>query len=190
MSMEAEAPVHNENHNENDLPRSRVAIFNLFSNEGAQKEGALYRVYQKGGAYEDVVADYVVSAVGVDHPPSGTAKKDKSQAGNPVIRLNVGVGSPKHYYRGTLNFNELANTAFKSGEPQSAGTKPGVFGTVSDKDGVELDVAGWVKKTKNGKFFLSCVLQEPYKKGKESSAQAQSPSGSASHGHNDDDIPF
>jgi hypothetical protein len=182
MSIEAEAAVQ-----ENELPRNRIAIFNLFSNEGSQKEGALYRVYQKGGAYEDVVADYVVSAIGVDHPPSGTAKKDKSQAGNPVIRLNVGVGSPKHYYRGTLNFNELANNAFKSGEAQATGTKPGVFGTVSDKDGVELDVAGWVKKTKNGKFFLSCVLQEPYKKDQKANQPHAAQNGTE---EGSDDIPF
>lgn len=165
--------------------------FDLAANEG--DEGVKFRSFQRGGAYEDVVADYKVDRVpreGLTIPenvpmPVGSAIKSKSQAGNNVIRVNVGVGKPTHYYRGTLNFNALAIAAFKSGNEQPKGERAGVFGTVSDKDGNEMDVGGWVRKDKNGKFYISCSLQEPFKKGDPAPA-----TGAPADDTMDDDIPF
>lgn len=157
--------------------------FNLFANDGEKKDNTKFRVYEKGGAYEDVVADYRVTGT-AEPAPKGSAIKAKSQAGNNVIRVNVGVGDPAHYYRGTLNFNEFALKAFKAKEAQPKGERAGVFGTVTDKDGTEMDVSGWVKVDKNGKFYISCTLQEPYKKDEAAAAPA------ASGPVEDDDIPF
>lgn len=159
-------------------------FFNLFANDGDKKDETTFRQFEKGGAYEDVTADYRVSGTG-DTPPKGSAIKSKSQAGNNVIRINVGVGSPTSYYRGTLNFNDLALAAFKSGNEQPKGERAGVFGTVSHKDGKEMDVGGWVRKDKNGKFYISCSLQEPFKKGDAPAATPGAPAADM-----DDDIPF
>lgn len=158
--------------------------FSLFPNDGQKKEEITFRAFEKGGSYKDVVADYRVS--GTDDPaPKGSAIKSKSQAGNNVIRVNVGVGNPTQYFRGTLNFNEYALKAFKAKEEQPKGERAGVFGTVSDKNGAEMDVSGWVRKDKNDKFYISCVLQDPYKKGEPAAAESKSAATDM-----DDDIPF
>lgn len=164
---------------------SEKTYFSLFANDGEKKDQTTFRVFQKGGAYEDVTADYRVS--GTSEPaPKGSAIKAKSQAGNNVIRVNVGVGNPTHFYRGTLNFNEFALKAFKAGEAQPKGERAGVFGTVTDKDGTEMDVSGWVQKDKNGKFYISCTLQEPFKKGDAAAA----PAAAGAAADLEDSIPF
>lgn len=118
-----------------------------------------YRKYAEGGAFEDVPADYIIIGDGVH----GTGIKDKSQAGNNVIRINFGILGDESavYHRGTLNLTEEGVNAMKSGESQPDGQRSAVFGTVSTKDKVETDVAGWVvKAADSGKLYVNCQLGE------------------------------
>lgn len=121
-----------------------------------------YRKYTEGGAFEDVPADYIVIGDGV----TGTGIKDKSQAGNNVIRLNVGILGDESaiYYRGTLSLweadwiTEEGMNALKAGDSQPEGERSGVFGTLTTKEKVETDVAGWVVKAETGKLYINCQL--------------------------------
>lgn len=86
----------------------------------------------------------------------GSGLKDKPQAGHNVIRINFGVKNGKNtvYYNGTLNLS-------KNKKSENA---PDVFGTVSTKDGTEMNMAAWFKTDKNGNKYLSGQMQEPFKK--------------------------
>ena len=118
-----------------------------------------YRKYAEGGAYEDVPADYIIIGDNI----SGTGIKDKSQAGNNVIRVNFGILGDENavYYRGTLNLTEEGLNAMRAGESQPEGQRSAVFGTMSTKDKVEVDVAGWVvKAADSGKLYINCQMGE------------------------------
>lgn len=124
----------------------------------ASKFARTYRKYSVGGAYEDVPADYVIIGDGV----MGTGIKDKSQADNTVIRINVGTLKEEDetaiYYRGTLNLTEEGRAALISDESQPEGQRSGVFGSLTNRDKMEVDVAGWVVKAETGKLYINCQM--------------------------------
>jgi uncharacterized protein (DUF736 family) len=157
---------------------SNKTYFSLFQNSGDKAADTKYRKYKGKDAdgkaeFDEVTADYRIT--NTEGNVFGAAIKDRSQAGNHVIRLNFSVkdGSPKTYYNGTLNLS-------KSKRSENA---PDMFGTASTKDGVEMDLACWFKQDKNGNKYLSCCMQEPYSK-----EGAPAPERSVSD--LDDDIPF
>jgi len=127
--------------------------------------------------FDELVANYRVT--NPEDTVSGSAIKDRSQAGNQVIRVNfrAKMGESAVYYNGTLN---MAKNKRKD-------TEPDMFGTASDKSGNEMDLACWFKEDKNGKKYMSCNMQEPYVK--ETSGQGTASTGAASDDM-DDDIPF
>lgn len=169
-------------------------FFNIFQNNGENKKDVTFRKFSDNGGHEDVTADYRISGVG-DNPPNGSAIKDKSKAGNTVIRVNVGIhnGSGRNYWRGTLNFDATGMSAIKAGKAQPDGERSGLYGTFTNKDKKEMDVAGWVRVTKNGQVFISCSMDEPWQKGKAAPEPARAAAASAGSGYDDsdaDDIPF
>lgn len=154
-------------------------FFNLFANDGDKAASTEFRKYSgKDGngkaTFDKVQADYRVT--NTESSVSGSAIKDKSQAGHNVIRVNFGVkdGESTVYYNGTLNLSKNKKTD----------ASPDMFGTATDKNSTEMDLACWFKEDKNGKKYLSCSMQEPYQKG---DAVADKPAASIP---DDDDIPF
>lgn len=142
-------------------------FFSLFANDGEKAGNTKYKKYVGKDAdgkakFDEVIADYRIT--NTESSVSGSAIKDRSQAGHPVIRVNFGVKGEGGavYYNGTLN---LA----KNKRSENA---PDMFGTASTKDGVEMDLACWFKQDKNGKKYMSCSMQEPYKKGETAEPEA------------------
>ncbi|OZA30477.1 MAG: hypothetical protein B7X93_03020 [Hydrogenophilales bacterium 17-61-9] len=156
-------------------------FFSLFTNEGDKADQTKYKKYTGKDAegkaeFDEVTANYRITST--EGTVSGSAIKDRSQAGNPVIRLNFSAkGESTVYYNGTLN---MAKNKSKDAQPD-------MFGTASDKGGNEMDLACWFKETKNGQKYMSCNMQEPYVK--ETSGQGTASTGAASDDM-DDDIPF
>lgn len=154
-------------------------FFSLFQNNGDKADANKYRKYkgkdENGKAeFDEVTADYRVT--NTESTVTGSAIKDKSQAGHNVIRVNFGAKADDSttYYNGTLN---LA----KNKKSENA---PDMFGTASTKSGVEMDMACWFKQDKNGNKYLSCSMQEPFQKDAADPAPAQAAADM------DDDIPF
>lgn len=155
-------------------------FFSLFANDGEKAGNTKYKKYVGKDAdgkakFDEVIADYRIT--NTESSVSGSAIKDRSQAGHPVIRVNFGVkdGESTAYFNGTLNLS-------KQKKSENA---PDMFGTASKKDGSEMDLACWFKTDKNGSKYLSCSMQEPYTKD-EASAPASAPAAADM----DDDIPF
>lgn len=154
-------------------------FFSLFANDGDKAANTKYRKYvgkdSSGKAeFDEITADYRIT--NTEQSASGSAIKDKSQAGHNVIRVNFGVKGSDNtvYYNGTLNLS-------KQKKSEAA---PDMFGTATDRSGAEMDLACWFKEDKNGKKYLSCSMQEPFKKG---DAAADQP---VAAGVDEDDIPF
>ena len=157
-------------------------FFSLFANDGDKAASTTFKKYKGKDAngkaeFDEVTADYRVT--NTEDSVKGSAVKDKSQAGHNVIRVNFGVksGESTVYHNGTLNLakNKKSDNA------------PDMFGTATDKSGAEMDLACWFKEDKNGKKYMSCSMQEPFRKDEQSDSSA--PAG----GNNDpldDDIPF
>ena len=130
--------------------QTRIASFNLFKNAGDNAGKTTYRKFLGEGKHEDVTADFFAS--NVEETATGAGIKDTSQAGNGVVRFNVGIksGESTTYYRGTLNVSTLKADAIAAAKP-NAEKMPDYFGTASTKKGeevVEFDVAGWKVTTK------------------------------------------
>lgn len=156
-------------------------FFSLFQNTGDKSDAVKYRKYKGKDAagkaeFDEVKADYRIT--NTDDTASGSAIKDKSQAGHSVIRVNFGVKGEGGtvYYNGTLNL----------AKQKKSDAAPDMFGTATNKNGNEMDLACWFKEDKNGNKYLSCNMQEPYQKGDAAAAApASDPTGDL-----DDDIPF
>lgn len=156
--------------------------FSLFANDDGDKakETKFKKYTGKDAAgkamFDEVTADY--RATNTDDTVTGSALKDKSQAGHTVIRVNIAVkdaDGKSSYMNMTLNHS-------KQKKSEKA---PDYFGTASGKGDVEFDVAGWLKQDKNGKNYLSCLIQDQYQKPAETAAApASAPI------DDDDSIPF
>lgn len=154
-------------------------FFSLFTNSGDKADEVKFKKYAGKDAagkaeFDEVTADYRITNTESD--VSGSAIKDKSQAGHGVIRVNFGVkGEGTVYYNGTLNLS-------KNKRSENA---PDMFGTATDKSGTEMDLSCWFKNDKNGNKYLSCNMQEPYQKPNDAA-----PATAAAAADLDDDIPF
>jgi hypothetical protein len=127
--------------------------FALFANDGDRKSETTFKPFES----EPVVADYRIVGLG-DEPVAetveGSAIRDKSRAGNDIVRVNfkVRIGAKTVWLSGALN-QAKSKTSDKS---------PDFFGTlVSKKDGIELDMAGWLKQDRHEKNYLACNAQPP-----------------------------
>lgn len=78
--------------------------------------------------------------------------------------------------------NKSTWVLFKN-EKKEKEKQPDYTGKMTDENGKEWNIAGWVKESKAGRKFISGNIQEPQKKedGPSSSEQAQ---------QQDDDLPF
>lgn len=155
--------------------------FSLFANDGDKAANTKFKKFTGKDAagkaeFDEVQADYRVT--NTDDTVQGSAVKDRSQAGNQVIRVNFAVksGESTVYHNGTLNMS-------KNKKSENA---PDMFGTASTKkDGVDMDLACWFKEDKNGKKYMSCSMQEQYQK-----EDASTPAPAPAEVDETDDIPF
>ncbi len=152
-------------------------FFSLFQNNGDKAAETKFRKYTGKDAagkaeFDEVTADYRIT--NTEQSAVGSAIKDKSQAGHNVIRVNFGVKGEGGtvYYNGTLNM----------AKQKKSDAAPDMFGTATNKNGSEMDLACWFKQDKNGNKYLSCNMQEPYQKPADAPASAPADL--------DDDIPF
>lgn len=157
--------------------------FSLFANNGEKADSNKFRKYKGKDAsgkaeFDEVTADYRVT--NTESTVSGSAIRDKSQAGHNVIRtkLEVKEDDSSTTYYGTLNLTKQKLTV----------NSPDMFGTASTKDGTEMDLACWFKDDKNGDKYLSCNLQEPFQKTDDASTMAQAPASTDMDDYSD--IPF
>lgn len=101
-----------------------------FKNTGVHANETTFNKFGDDGVKTPVVAEYRVSA------PEGAVKgagiKDKSKAGNPVIRLNYCLEG--QWFNGTLNFSKE-----KLNEKS-----PDMFGSAKTSSGGEVKLAAWL----------------------------------------------
>lgn len=164
-------------------------FFNIFQNNGSRADETKIYIFGEDNKQKEVVADYRISGIG-DTPPTGAAHKVKSKAGNTVITVKVSIGGDTWY--GVLNIHAVGMAAFKAVAAQPKGERSGLYGTFTNKDKKEMDVAGWVRVTENGQVFISCSMDEPWQKGKAAPEPARAAAASSGAGFDDphDDIPF
>lgn len=84
---------------------------------------------------------------------------------------------------GTFKNDPSFGQLFKNRYKEDGDKKPDYKGTMTDPNGVEWQIAGWIKDGANGKF-LSLKIQEPYVKPE---SNVQNP---PSAYDDDEDIPF
>jgi hypothetical protein len=163
---------------------SKIASFNLFKNEGDRASENTFRKFKEGGK-DDVTASFFASNTEGTVVKGSSALKDVSQAGNPIVRVNVGIktGETTVYYRGTLNVSHLKAEAIKSGQP-NADKMPDYFGTATVKNSdVEYELAGWKVTTKADgtpakEPYINVAINTPYE-GKATTEAAPAPAAAA-----------